>query len=176
MNQRSQQTPSAALRAASAARLSQPPLLCPLLEVEFPLLSLYADGAQNWLYLWCDRPALDALNRWILFPVSAAQLLAYLNQAQPLRALILEAPMLWLADFEGWDVVALHNDRALAVPVSLEALADYLPSEDSFFDESLVPDLSPIREAQAYLKAQLLAVPGVATPLEGRERGVDAGQ
>lgn len=125
-----------------------------LVHLDGPILSLFRDTKENWLYLWCDTD-LDAKERWMLFPVSRPSLLAYLQKKLPLRTLVLQAQSRWLLDYTR---NALHSDeehakdatktfsRVLREVEDTELLQSYLPSEKSFFDETLAPNISVAQE------------------------------
>jgi hypothetical protein len=126
--------------------------ICDLLDIEGPLLCLFRDAKQNWLYLWCDTDGAKR-ERWLLFPVTRAALIQYLERKLTLRSVVTESTSKFLLD------VTLNteavNPSALAVDttmhrrlksVELADVVEYLPSEDSFFNEDLAPDISLARE------------------------------
>jgi hypothetical protein len=119
--------------------------VCDLINVQYPVLSLFTDGRQNWIYLWCDRS--DAgLNRWLLFVVTRERLAKYLKGSEPMLSLVENADFHWVLDdaandyFLSQPADAKRSRRYLRV-VDLAQLEVYLPSEDSFFNEALTKDL-----------------------------------
>jgi hypothetical protein len=127
-------------------RLDQHNHICDLISVEFPVLSLYTDGRRNWIYLWCDRDK-RGVNRWLIFPITREALVAYLDKQASMLTLVTGAKTLWILENSDWvysessvDKQAKKARRHLYT-VTLEQLSEYLPTEDSFFDESLTDDL-----------------------------------
>lgn len=120
--------------------------VCDLINVEYPVLSLYTDGRKNWIYLWCDRTAIG-LNRWLLFTVSRDNLAKYLKGGSTMLALATASDTHWVLDDSGNDFILERGTsdsrrarRYLRV-IDLDQLTEYLPSADSYFDESLTNDL-----------------------------------
>src|ERR1035438_3484942 len=70
--------------------------ICDLIDVEYPVLSLYTDGRRNWMYLWCDKNALRT--RWLLFTVARKLLVAYLQKKQSLKSIVEDAKQLWMLE------------------------------------------------------------------------------
>jgi hypothetical protein len=121
--------------------------ICSLLELEGPLLSLYSDGRNNWLYLWCDTDGPDR-TRWLLFVASRPLLVAYLERRISLLDVVAEAPQLLVLD-EMHGITAegeARTSRTLRRPSSLSMLAGYLPTDKSFFDPELAPEIELARE------------------------------
>lgn len=125
-----------------------------LVYVDGPILSLYRDAKDNWLYLWCDTDN-KSKERWLLFPVSRADLISYLEKSTTLLELIQSAKKRWLLDYER--LVQAHDDtksaeytksfsRELRESNDPVLLSEYLPAEDSYFDEELAPNISVARE------------------------------
>jgi hypothetical protein len=116
--------------------------------VEYPVLSLYTDGRENWLYLWGDRTALRT--RWFLFTVSRELLVAYLKQGESLRTLIEKARRLWTLEL--LHSATLTRSGRKAKPrrylwtTDLGKIKSYMPSEDSHFDGDLTADLDLSKE------------------------------
>jgi hypothetical protein len=125
-----------------------------LVYVEGPILSLYRDAKENWLYLWCDTDNQE-VERWMLFPVSRVNLISYLEKETPLITLVEKAAKRWLLDYARQshpiDVVPNFDHsrsftRVLREAKDWDLLEGYLPSVDSFFDEELAPHISVARE------------------------------
>lgn len=125
-----------------------------LVHVDGPILSLYRDAKDNWLYLWCDTDN-RSKERWLLFPVTRADLVSYLEKSTPLLKLVQSAKKQWLLDYER--LVQVRDDsksaeytksfsRELRESNDPDLLAEYLPAEDSYFDEELAPNISVARE------------------------------
>lgn len=127
--------------------------MCDLMYFEGPILSLFRDKKQNWLYLWCDTDA-STKERWLLFPVSRADLISYLEKTSSLRTLVTNAKVRWLLDYshsshadgDRQQESSRNTYRSLKQVKGVEAILPYLPSDDSFFDEDLAPDVSLTRE------------------------------
>jgi hypothetical protein len=68
-----------------------------LVYVDGPVLSLYRDAKENWLYLWCDTDN-RTKERWLLFPVSRLNLISFLEKEKPLLSLVQEAKERWFLD------------------------------------------------------------------------------
>jgi hypothetical protein len=125
-----------------------------LVYVEGPILSLYRDAKDNWLYLWCDTDN-RSKERWLLFPVSRANLISYLEKSSTLLELVQEAKKRWLLDYERLvqprgDTKAVEHtksfSRELRESNDSSMLYEYLPAVDSYFDEELAPNISVARE------------------------------
>ena len=125
-----------------------------LVYVDGPILSLYRDSKENWLYLWCDTDN-KIKERWLLFPVSRKNLISYLKGEEPLLHLVRKAKKRWFLDYSQIipDVESAKSadgarsfSRLLREVNSDYLLAEYLPSEDSYFDDELAPNISVTRE------------------------------
>lgn len=126
--------------------------ICDLLYLEGPVLSLFRDAKQNWLYLWCDTDG-EATERWLVFSVSRPELIDYLEKREPLLGLLQCSPHTLLLDKSTREIFDQNGisqgfsiHRSLRTVRDLEPLVEYLPEPDSFFDESLAPDISLARE------------------------------
>lgn len=134
--------------------------MCHLAYLDGPILSLFCGGKQNWLYLWCDTDAMSK-ERWLLFPVARKPLVQYLEKKETLRTLVETAAAHLILDCTHQEAIAdpqatRGGSRRLLWKVDgLSQLSAYLPSADSFFDESLAPDVSLARE----LSPTLFGVP-----------------
>ncbi|EEF27747.1 conserved hypothetical protein [Ricinus communis] len=123
--------------------------ICDLLYLEGPVLSLFRDAQRNWLYLWCDTDG-KQIQRWLLFPVTRPQLVAYLTKESALLPLVLQAPQRLMVDTTFQDVFTdegvlkgrSHHRSIKDVTGTADEIAEYLPTEESFFDEELAPDIS----------------------------------
>jgi len=125
-----------------------------LIYVEGPLLCLYRDAKENWLYLWCDTDNKNK-ERWLLFPVSRTNLIAFLEKEKSLLEVVQESKKRWFLDyarllpnqeFEKTTENAKGFSRELRNAESLEILTEYLPTKDSYFDETLAPNISIAEE------------------------------
>ena len=125
--------------------------ICDLINFEYPVLSLYSDGRESWIYMWCDKSPSGRF-RWILFPASRENLSAYFTKEKTLQFLFKHANRHWVLDRSGWadePAVLGTNEtekkqkppRRSLLAVSLDQLDEYAPSADSYFDESLSDDL-----------------------------------
>lgn len=125
-----------------------------LVYVDGPVLSLYRDAKENWLYLWCDTDN-KTKERWMLFPVSRSNLISFLERQKPLLTLVQEAKGRWFLDYSK---ITLQPDqekpaehaksfsRELRNADKVDFLKEYLPTQNSFFDEELAPNISVARE------------------------------
>lgn len=125
--------------------------ICDLINIEFPVLSLYTDGRRNWIYLWCDRNE-RGTNRWMVFPTSRGLLVAYLHKETSMLTLVKEAPTIWVLENSDWAYSDSNKDKQAKKAkrhlkrVALDLLKEYLPTEDSFFDPTLTDDLDLNRD------------------------------
>ncbi len=127
--------------------------ICDLLYLEGPVLSLLRDAQRNWLYLWCDTDG-ERMQRWLAFPVSRADLVAYLTKAAPLLSLlyaadqrfVIDATFQDLFDDDGMPKGRTHHRSVKDVSDAFSEILEYLPSDESFFDEELAPDISLAKE------------------------------
>lgn len=120
--------------------------MCDLMYLEFSVVALYSDGKQNWIYLWCDTNSLDK-HRWLVFTVSRKILIDYLEKRVNLFSAVKSARQLWMLEER---VQEAPNDKLQKkkqqqkrslFEVSSSAVEKYLPTEASYFDEALAPDL-----------------------------------
>jgi hypothetical protein len=124
--------------------------ICDLINVEFPVLSLYTDGRRNWIYLWCDNER--GKNRWMIFTTSRDLLISYLHMKETMLALVKSAPAIWVLENSDWYFSSSHKEKQIRKSkrslkrVALSQLTEYLPSEDSYFDKSLTDDLDLTRD------------------------------
>lgn len=127
--------------------------ICDLVNVEFPLLSLYSDGRWNWLYLWADTDS-EKKHRWIIFTATRKALLEYLDQEVPLASLLESARLTYLLDKKETyrhrpsGIVEKENSNRYLRRVSLQDITDYRPSDDSYFDPLLTDDLDLTKQLQ----------------------------
>lgn len=119
--------------------------VCDLLRAEFPALTLYTDGRQNWLYLWIDTDSVSR-HRFLIFTASREDLDRYLRQDMSLRTALQRSDRVWALDEsqtrerKGRSNKVVRRRQLHSVP-DLEAFAEYLPTEDSFFDPEMAPDV-----------------------------------
>jgi len=125
-----------------------------LVYVEGPLLSLYRDAKDNWLYFWCDTDK-KSKERWLLFPVSREDLIAYLEAKKNLLELVTSAKKRWFMDYSRISQKPTDDpaseptksySRELREVTDSALLEEYLPTADSYFDEELAPNISVTRE------------------------------
>jgi len=97
--------------------------------------------------LWADTDGVQR-NRWILFPVGRAELVSYLNREVPLLDLVTGASFHWVLDDTHKTSTADEGHarrdsyRNLIRIEGLAQISEYLPSKESYFDESLTNDVS----------------------------------
>ncbi|GAB7540993.1 hypothetical protein [Cupriavidus sp. 8B] len=126
--------------------------ICDLLYLEGPILSLFRDAKQNWLYLWCDTDG-ETSERWLVFSVTRAALIGYFEKREALIDVLRCSSNILILDKtakenfdENGDSQGFSVYRTLKTVDDLHPLTAYLPEPDSFFDESLAPDISLARE------------------------------
>jgi hypothetical protein len=125
--------------------------ICDLINVEYPVLQLFTDGKRNWIYLWCERDIAGA-NRWLVFPTSRTLLVQYLESKATMRKLVIESRLHFILDTNQPFSFLIEKEkphrrhRRNVTRVTLDQLADYLPSEDSYFDKELTSDLDLSKE------------------------------
>jgi len=118
--------------------------VCALIHADFPVLALYTDGRQNWMYLWCDIES-KSRHRFLLFTVPRKSLDEYLRQHKDLRTLIDEAKPVWLLEELRTPPIKRGEKpritRHLWNVSGLNEVQEYLPTTDSLFDPDLAPDV-----------------------------------
>ena len=126
--------------------------ICDLINIEYPVLQLFTDGKRNWIYLWCDRGIGGSINRWLVFPTSRALMVDYLEGRETMLALVRAARAKFLLDTAQpftfptrWGGSERRFKRTVT-RVQLDGIAEYLPSEDSYFDPELTADLDLSKE------------------------------
>jgi len=115
--------------------------ICDLINIEGPLLSLFRDHRNNWLYLWCDTNGNDT-ERWAVFHVSRDLLAKYLQKELTLREALRGSKALYCLDVMVAVLDGKNSKTRRLVSVSADALQDYWPSADSYFDEAYSEDIS----------------------------------
>jgi hypothetical protein len=119
--------------------------ICDLVFIEGPLLSLFRDSRNSWFYLWCDTDGLGR-DRWLVFQVSRRVFAEYLSGFISLRTAV----------FASRDLLCLEGDTRESLDgeadegrrsrqlwrVRPSDIEEYLPSDQSLFDQSLSPDIS----------------------------------
>jgi hypothetical protein len=146
------------LNIRQAARLSLSLLdkhvyMTDLVNVDGPILSLYRDAKDSWLYLWCDTDN-SSTERWLLFPVSRVGLIDYLEGTCTLLFLVEDASKRWFLDYarltQANAAEPIENaksfTRTLREVSDWAMLQEYLPATDSYFDEELAPHISVAQE------------------------------
>jgi hypothetical protein len=133
-------------RLKAADELDSHTYICDLVYVEFPVLSLYSDSRNNWLYLWHDTNK-SGVDQWLLFKASRDDLSDYLRKKKSLRSIIDSATRLLLLEMRAGEFEQKSHARAPARPrrnlwqVNSDEFAAALPAKDSYFDSSLTEDL-----------------------------------
>ena len=120
--------------------------ICDLIYFEYPLLSLYSDSRENWMYMWCDRGS-TGRNRWALFPVTREQLSEYFDKEESLHALFKSADKHWILEQHGWLNSAISDtkqSRRRLIAVDYDQVKQYSPSMNSLFDFTRPPNLTPL--------------------------------
>jgi len=143
--------------------------ICDLINVEYPVLQLFTDGKRNWIYLWCDNGLGN--NRWLVFPTSRSLMVQYLERKATMRRLVQESALHFILDtnqpfsfeFPEEDTKRRRHRRTVT-RVELNLLTEYMPAEDSYFDEGLTPDLDLSKE---------LTPSSYSVPIEGDWFGQD---
>lgn len=139
---------------ASLQGVDKQSYICDLMSIEGPLLCLFRDAKQSWIYLWCDTDGVKK-ERWLLFPVSRSELIAYLEKKSTLRTLVVSSKERYLLDLtfnievETSNLPIVSDDMIMhrrLKAVGFDDLEDYLPAADSYFNEDLAPDISLARE------------------------------
>ncbi len=121
--------------------------VCDLIEVDGPLLSLYTDLRDNWLYLWCDTDRVK-VNRWMLIKTPRKSLVEFFGGAISLRTLIAHSPSIVMLDetairTENVDDLGIPQEPTVSLKRRFTKLHDpkdievYWPSERSFFNPEL---------------------------------------
>lgn len=130
--------------------------VCDLIDVDGPLLSLYTDARNNWLYLWCDTDRVK-VNRWMLFKVSREDLILFFRRQVSLRELITRARAIIILDETATRAVKSDELGTAQEPVlsikrrftkvdDPSAVGAYWPSERSFFDPELAEGIDVQQE------------------------------
>lgn len=125
-----------------------------LVYIEGPVVTLMRDDRRNWIYLWCDTDGYKK-ERYIVQSVDRAVLLSYLQKTLTLRGLIESNDVKFLLDVTSNSSLAKNSDskrnsrdshRYLKRVSDISTLSGYLPSDDSYFDEELSPDVNLTNE------------------------------
>ncbi len=102
-----------------------------LLYHDGPLLSHFINeenDKDHYLYKWTDMD--DKYNRWMVFKITEADLLTFLQSNIKLLELIYRNPFVFFVDLDNdLNINSLTLCRADKIP------ADYLPSQNSFYNE-----------------------------------------
>jgi hypothetical protein len=127
----------------AVSELDRQSYICDLVHFDGPLVSLFKGQHTSWIHLWCDTDG-DRTDRWLVFPVSRKSLVEYLGKEVTLLAVFERAEAVIAVDkkayIESGDTTpTVYRSARL---VNKELLTEYLPSDDSFFDESLTRDIS----------------------------------
>ena len=109
---------------------------------EGPWASLFLEKKSREIYFlhWVDRT--DTFHRWLFFPVSPHSLRLYLEGK------LSDEDLIWLDPSEKIILLELNGDMKVGAVREFpkkDIPADYLPSSQAFFDESLCPDLEKIK-------------------------------
>lgn len=125
--------------------------ICDLINVQYPVLQLFTDGKRNWIYLWCEKGVAET-HRWLVFPTTRQRMVEYLEGTATMKEMVLEARAHFVLDTtQPFSFAPTHDDRnkrhrRAVTRVAVDQLADYLPSDDSYFDEELTSDLDLSKE------------------------------
>lgn len=128
--------------------------ICDLIRMELPLLSLFSDSKRNWLYLWCDTDG-QGTHRWWLFTASRENLAKYLRKETTLRDLLHASSKQYILDqkivfsFDERHAATVESRRRHLCEVVADELTEYLPSEESYFDDELGEDIEAAQELLA---------------------------
>lgn len=122
----------------SISKIDKHDFICDLIYFEGPLLTLFRDKNESWLYLWCDTDN-EATERWLLFPVSRENLVNYLKNGAPLLNIIKNSYEYLILDLRSGEQKSYRFLRRID---DLNVVNEYLPDEESVFNESLAPDIS----------------------------------
>lgn len=115
--------------------------ICDLINIEGPLLSLFRDHRNNWLYLWCDTDG-NSTERWAIFNVSRSVLAEYLQKNISLRDSLCEAKELYCLEVNSSVLDGRTKKTRKLISLEPIALKEYWPATDSFFDEEYSEDIS----------------------------------
>lgn len=121
--------------------------VCDLINADGPLLSLYTDARDNWLYLWCDTDEIK-INRWMLLRLSRKNLIDFFNKTVNLRSLIHNKQWIIILDetvssttktdeFGASQSPTISLKRKFTKISNPDSLIEYWPSEKSFFNPEL---------------------------------------
>jgi hypothetical protein len=119
--------------------------ICDLINIEGPLLCLFRDHRSNWCYLWCDTDTVDT-ERWAVLRVSRDTLAGYLSGVTTLRQLVESSLATFCLDLTTHIEDGKRTKTRRLLQVEINALQEYFPAEDSFFDPSLTNDISLTEE------------------------------
>lgn len=132
-------------RRIKVSSLDRHQFICDLSFIEAPLLSLFRDSRHSWFYLWCDTDGLGR-DRWLVFQVSRKSFAEYLSRIVSLRSAVLASKEVLCLEGDTRDAVGGEDedDRRgrLLARVSIDEIEAYLPSDESYFDAELAPDIS----------------------------------
>lgn len=119
--------------------------ICDLAYLDGPILSLFRDSKQDWLYLWCDTDNVST-ERWLLFTISRSDFVNFIDGESTLRSLLLSTKTLLLLDHSSISDERFRERRILRKILHVDAVKKYWPSNDSYFDDSLTTDISTIEQ------------------------------
>lgn len=103
-----------------------------LLYHEGPLLSHFANKEnpnEHYLYKWTDCD--ESVNRWLVFKVHGIAFEAFFNKKTTLLQMIAANPFVYFIDLDN-----NLNEEKVFICSTNKIPSDYLPSENSFFDET----------------------------------------
>ncbi len=118
--------------------------ICDLIDIEGPLLSLYRDQKRNWFYLWCDTNNIDR-ERWLVFEITRPIFASYLDRSCSLLDCLTSSKTIYC--LEKHTTLPSTPDTTSKVVRSIHrvifnAIKQYHPSNESYFDPKFAPDLS----------------------------------
>jgi hypothetical protein len=142
--------------------------ICDLIYLDFPVLSLYTDGRNNWIYLWVDTDEVQK-DRWLLFTISRDLLARYLAKKETMRTAVMRADPLWVLETRRIEAEPTskgrnQTPRRYLREVTKREVSAYVPSAKSYFDPRLTDQLD--------LTRQVVPAP-FDIPLKGLWFGVD---
>lgn len=123
------------------SKISRHSFICDIQYFEGPLLSLYRYRDNSWLYLWCDIE--DKINRWLVFPITRESFVSYLERKKSLLEIIKDSLEYLILDIDHRGKTQRRTLKRISSPNEIQ---EYLPTEESLFDESLAQGLNLSQE------------------------------
>lgn len=123
------------------SKIGRHSFICDIQYFEGPLLSLYRYRDNNWLYLWCDIE--NGINRWLIFPITRENFVSYLERKKSLLQIIKDSFEYLILDTNHRKKTQHRTLKRISSPNEIQ---EYLPTEESLFDESLAQGLNLSQE------------------------------